>query len=157
MWKEELYIMMHERNQHVTGDSNGFEICSKIVSLDKAILFCAIAEKPGYLVTIASNPSDRSSGQKIQNELGSHLSDSDMEKYVFNTGIMYGIHKSWEHKLGRVRYFVSHYEDMDIATIMLGKGQFILLGIESNRQRRIDRILSQKILPYLERSAVSMK
>ncbi|MGI0049321.1 MAG: hypothetical protein ACREAW_07250 [Nitrososphaera sp.] len=169
--------MMHERNQHLTGDSNGFDICSKMVSLDKAILFCAIAEKPGYLVTIASNPSDGSSGrsrrgsnispstnmdnkgngQKFQNELGSYLSDSDMEKYVFNTGIMYGIHKSWEHKLGRVRYFVSHYEDMEIATIMLGKGQFILLGIESKRQRRIDRILSQKIMPYLESSAVSMK
>jgi hypothetical protein len=176
IWKEELYIMMHERNQHVTGDSNGFEICSKIVSLDKAILFCAIAEKPGYLVTIASNPSDSSSrsrrgsnispstnaddkvdDEKFQNELRSYLSDSDMEKYVFNTGIMYGIHKSWEHKLGRVRYFVSHYEDMEIATIMLGKGQFVLLGIESKRQRRIDRILSQKIMPYLERSAVSMK
>lgn len=167
--------MMHEKNRPMTGDSNGFEICSKIVSLDKAILFCAIAQKPGYLVAFASNPSissdenaydnlsintddgNKSDSEKLQNKLRSYLSNTEMEKYAFNTSIIYGIHKSWERKLGRVRYFVSYYEDIEIATIMIGEGQFILLGIESKRQRRIDRILSQKIMPYLERSAVSMK
>ena len=167
---------MHERNQHVSGESNGFEICSKIVSLDKAILFCAIAEKQGYLLTFASNSTDsgghsrrvsnmsrstnidsKTNGEKFQNELRSHLSDSDMEKYVFNTGIMYGIHKSWEQKLGGIRYFVSYYDDIEIATIMLGKSQFILLGIDSTKHRRMDRILSQKVMPHLERSVLSMK
>ena len=80
-----------------------------------------------------------------------HLSDAEIARYAFHTGIMCGLHKFWERKLGSIHYFVSHYDEMPLITIFMGDGHFLLMGIDSSKQHGIDRIVTQKIIPFLQK------
>ena len=149
-------------------------LCSSVVSLDKAIVFCAIAQKSGYLVTLASNRNDRRFSQKnrnhgsllANNEVGmegandallQHLSDAEIAKFAFHAGIICGLHKFWQRKLGSIRHFVSYYDEMPLVTIVIDEGHFLLMGIDSARRHGIDRILSHKVLPFLQKGSPSIQ
>lgn len=144
------------------------ELCVHVLTLDKAILFCAMAHKSGYLVSLATNHNGRSrrtrghinSGDGLQNELDPRsphfLSDIELEKYLYQSGIMWGIQKSWQKKLGHVRHFVSYYDAMPLVTIPLDNSHFLFLGIDSTKRPNVERIILHKLLPLLQKSSQTL-
>ncbi|HEX9678568.1 MAG TPA: hypothetical protein VGA14_07370 [Nitrososphaera sp.] len=167
--------MLHDKSTALNRDSKITDTCNEMLSLDGAIQFCAIGEKSGYLMALASNRRNSVKGRNYhQPVIGgdnsnsyekekapnsdslSHLNDTEMEKYSFHTGIIWGLHKSWENNLGRVRHYVAHYDDSSLVTVVLDDNHFLLLGMEPTSDPNIERILSQKVIPYLEKAAGSM-
>jgi hypothetical protein len=162
--------LINDQIRSVIEDNKMNELCSALVSLDKAIIFCAIAQKSGYLVTLASNQNNKrlpvqnhdqrpvlasnaSSKEEAYDLQQEHLSDAEIARYAFHTGIMCGLHRSWERKLGSIRHFISYYDEMPLVTIVFDDGHFLLMGIDSSKQHGIDRILSQKVLPLLQKGS----
>jgi hypothetical protein len=147
--------LIHDQIKAEIDETRFNELCSAVVSLDKSILFCALAQKSGYLITIATNQNNEHDGRSISasrnDVMQQHLSDAEIARYAFHTGIMCGLHKFWERKLGSIQHFVSHYDEMPLATIFLGDGHFLLMGIDSAKQHGIDRIVTQKIIPFLRK------
>ena len=168
--------MLHDRSAALNGNSKITDTCNGMLLLDGAIQFCAIGEKSGYLLALASNRRNTPRGMgfhrsavagdninsyekeqiRSNKDQPSHLNDTEMEKYSFHTGIMWGLHKSWENNLGRVRHYVAHYDDSSLVTVVLDDNHFLLLGMEPTSDPNIERILSQKVIPYLEKAAGSM-
>ena len=149
-------------------------LCSSVVALDKAIVFCAIAQKSGYLVTLASNHNGRRPSQKKLDHESllantavrsqetndaplDHLTDAEIAKFAFHAGIICGLHKFWQRKLGSIRHFVSYYDEMPLVTIVFDDGHFLLMGIDSAKRHGIDRILSHKVLPFLQKGSPSLQ
>jgi hypothetical protein len=135
-------------------DKKMFDLPKQILAIDRAILFCAVAHKSGYLVTSSPNIEDRNRTDTIvitesKSSFSSLLDEADIEKCVFQMGITCGIMKSWERKLGHIRHFVSYYNKMPLVTIMLDNDYFVLLAITSAKEHNIDHIVSQKIIPIL--------
>lgn len=136
--------------------------------MDNAIVFSAIAHKIGYLIghssrdrshdePMASNT--RASTQPLLNNeqpTDSQLSDAEMEKYTFHTGILCGLHKSWEHKFGRINQFVAYYDEITLVTVMLDDNHFLLIGIDVSKNELVNHIISQKVVPFLENNAISL-
>ena len=155
--------MIQDQIKSEIDESRFNQLCSAVVSLDKSILFCALAQKSGYLITIATNQDNRhqedernhrsilATSRKNEDIMQQHLSDAEIARYAFHTGIICGLHKFWERKLGSIQHFVSYYDEMPLATIFLGDGHFLLMGIDSTRQHGIDRIVTQKIIPFLQK------
>jgi len=85
----------------------------------------------------------------------SSLNDAEMEKYTFHSGILCGLHKSWEHKFGRIKKFVAYYDEITLVTIMLDENHFLLIGFDVSKNDQLDRIVSEKIVPYLARNAIT--
>jgi len=137
-----------------------FALPKQILATDRAILFCAVAHKSGYLITSSRNIEDRNRTNKLaitesQSNFSSLLDEADIEKYVFQMSITCGIMKSWERKLGHIRHFVSYYSKMPLVTIMLDNDYFVMLAITSTKKHSIDRIVSQKIIPTLGKIMMS--
>lgn len=165
-------------------DEKMFDLCVNVLSLDRGISFCALAHKSGYLMALASS-SRNSSHHKVTKNNGfknssgsahatireagiekldavepsrSILSEVELEKYIFQSGIIWGIHKLWERKLGHVRHIVSYYDEMPLVTLFVDNEHFLLLGIGSaTRNSNIDRIVLQKIVPSLEKLSTLMR
>src|SRR5574341_160835 len=157
--------MLHDRSTRLNGNNKITDTCNVMLTLDGAIQFCAIGEKSGYLMALASNRANTGKGRNFhQSVIGrdnidsyerekapnsdslSHLNDIEMEKYSFHTGIMWGLHKSWKNNLGRIRHYVAHYDDSSLVTVVLDDNHFLLLGIDTTNDPNIDRIISQKVL-----------
>ena len=166
--------MINDQIKSVIEDGMINNLCSSVVSLDKAIVFCAIAQKSGYLVTLASNHNGRPPSQKklkhesllantaVQMEetndaLLQHLTDAEIAKFAFHAGIICGLHKFWQRKLGSIRHFVSYYDEMPLVTIVFDDGHFLLMGIDSAKRHGIERILSHKVMPFLQKGSPSMQ
>lgn len=170
---EEGLAKMQDSSNKQFEDDRMFDLCSHVISLDRAIMFCALAHKSGYLIALASsNKTNRHRGlvkneitgvhgrvgiQDIQDttagapvQLPTFLTEVELEKYIFQAGIIWGIHKLWERKLGHVRHIVSYYDEIPLATIFLDNNHFLLTGIDSRaKSRDIDKLVSKKILPSL--------
>ena len=85
----------------------------------------------------------------------SPLNEAEMEKYTFHTGILCGLHKSWEHKFGRIKQFVAYYDEITLVTIMLDENHSLLIGFDVSNNDQLDSIISGKIVPYLARTAIT--
>lgn len=79
-----------------------------------------------------------------------------MEKYTFQTGIRCGLHKSWEHKFGKIKQFMAYYEKMPLVTIMLDDTHFLLVGFDLSKSAKLEHFVSQKLTPYLEKESISI-
>lgn len=153
--------MLNIKNKPIE-DDKFHKLCVHVLSVDKAILFCAMAHKSGYLVSLATNHNGSSPKirdhirieDSVQDELDPRsphfLSDMELEKYLYQSGIMWGIQKSWQKKLGHVRHFVSYYDAMPLVTIPLDNSHFLFLGIDSTKHPNVERIVLQKIIGSLE-------
>jgi len=135
-----------------------------------------VAHKSGYLISYASKETDThptnhdgvelvnnsvSHGKEVEVEqAGLHhlpdLSEAEMEKYTFHTGIRYGLHKSWEHKFGKIKQFVAYYDNGTLVTIMLDDTHFLLVGFGVVKSGKLEHIVSQKLAPYLEKKSTSV-
>ena len=146
-------------------DDKFHDLCIHILSLDKSILFCAMAHKSGYLVSLATNHNrsrletrdygrvDNSPHEGLD-PLSLHFpSEIELEKYLYQSGIMWGIQKSWQKKLGHVRHFVSYYDALPLVTIPLDSSHFLFLGIDSTKHPNVERIISQKLSPLLQKES----
>jgi len=157
-------------------DNKILNLCNGVLSLDKAINFCAVAHKSGYLISYASRDTDThppnhdgselvsnsvSHGKEVEGEQAGlhqlpHLSEAEMEKYTFHAGIRYGLNKSWEHKFGKIKQFVAYYDHVTLVTIMLDDTHFLLVGFEPAKSGKLEHFVSQKLTPYLEKQSVSI-
>ena len=111
----------------------------EVLFLNKAIKFCALAHKTGYIVLSSSRI-----------DPGTFLTESETEKYAFQTGISYGMQKSWQDKLGKIEYSVSHYDNMMVAMVPLLEDHFLLVSMDSEKQRDVYQIVNGKIIPFLK-------
>lgn len=170
---EERLLKMQNSSNRQMEDDRMFDLCSHVISLDRAIIFCALGHKSGYMIALASsNKGNRherlhSNGLHIvDDKVGSYrpeetksssllepfLTEVELEKYVFQSGIIWGIHKLWERKLGKVRHIVSHYDEIPLATIFIDNNHFLLTAIDSKgKVRDVNKIVTQKIIPSLEK------
>lgn len=149
------------RNKPVA-DDKFHELCAHVLSLDRAVLFCALAHKSGYLLSLAANRNDSSRDARDHGGKGSspqleldHPSfqfpnDIELERYLYQSGIMWGIQKSWQKKLGHVRHFVSYFDAMPLVTIPLDNSHFLFLGVDSTKHPNVERMVLQKIMRSLE-------
>ena len=148
-------------------ESKIISLCDQIVAKDKAILFSAISHKVGYLIGHSSSAEvyvnrEVNNNQPVLNDPSilpvtpeSSLNDAEMEKYTFHTGILCGLHKSWEHKFGRIKKFVAYYDEITLVTIMLDEDHFLLIGFDVSKNDALESIVSEKIVPYLARNAIT--
>jgi hypothetical protein len=157
-----------------------YDMCTHVLSLDRAILFCALAHKSGYLMALAASnnanhgkaaknngfkDSDGKARRELQDGLGmdgistpEFLSEVELEKYIFQSGIIWGIHKLWERKLGHIQHIVSYYDEMPLVTVFLDSNHFLLMAIDSRtKNRNIDKIVSEKVVPSLGKLSMLMR
>jgi hypothetical protein len=166
--------MIIDRNSG-THKGETLDLCNRVLSVDNAIQFCAIAHKSGYLISQASSSDDdlyrrdhdgsilaineRSDPEDSEIDASlshsRHLTEAEMEKYTFHTGILCGLHKSWEHKFGKIKQFVAHYDDVSLVTIMLDDSHFLLFGINATNRSKLDHLISQKVMRFLEKESIS--
>jgi hypothetical protein len=156
--------MLNIKNKPIE-DDKFHELCVQVLTVDKAILFCAMAHKSGYLVSLATN--HNSNGRETRDHIRIEdivrddldprsprfLSDMELEKYLYQSGIMWGIQKSWQKKLGHVRHFVSYYDAMPLVTIPLDNSHFLFLGIDSTKHPNVERIVLHKLGPMLRKAS----
>jgi len=161
--------MQNSSSNRPVEDEAIYDVCTHVLSLDRSILFCALAHKSGYLMALATtNDNDRNKVAKnnsarehaeknLQHSPGidrikaqDFLSEVELEKYIFQSGIIWGIHKLWEKKLGRIQHVVSYYDEMPLAIIFLDGSHFLLMAIDlRTKNRNIDKIILEKVVPSL--------
>jgi hypothetical protein len=167
---------MQDSTNRPVEDEWMYEMCTQLLSVDRTILFSALAHKSGYLMALAASNSkhrkaSRNSGstyseahsktrnypeseKTLESMLASpnFLTEVELEKYIFQSGIIWGIHKLWERKLGHIQYVISSYDEMHLVTIFLDNNHFLLMAVDSRSKRsNVDRIVSEKVVPSLER------
>ena len=171
---------MQDSSSRSVEDDKMFDLCVHVLSLDRAILFCGLAHKSGYLMALASSSKTNrprvaknngfkdgpahakaarlADGRGPADQSSTFLGEVELEKYIFQSGIIWGIHKLWERKLGHIQHIVSYYDEMPLVTIFLDGNHFLLMAIDSkSRYPNIDRIVSQKIIPSLERLSMLIR
>ncbi|MEO9321535.1 MAG: hypothetical protein ABI361_12790 [Nitrososphaera sp.] len=117
------------------------DLAHRVMHADDSIIFSAVGHASGSLVSSSAprhfSPQDR-------------LTQADIEKYVFQTGINCAMQRIWEHRAGRLRYFASYYDGMMLVTVVLNEDYFLLTAIDQ-AGGSVDGFITKKIIPSLSK------
>lgn len=118
------------------------DLAHRVMHADDSIMFSAVGNASGALVSCsAARMSTPSRG----------LTEAEIEKYVFQTGINCSMQRIWEQRLGRIRYFIACFDGMMLVTVILNEDYFLLTAIDHSWCHSIDGLVSQKIIPSLSK------
>lgn len=112
----------------------------RVLSLDKSIRFCAVANKLGYIIA-----------SKYRKNLKSLMTFEETERYALFATIRHSTRQVWESKIGKVRYALTRYELLVRVTVPLANNHLLLLSFDADT-KNIDSIMMDKVIPVIDKS-----
>jgi hypothetical protein len=122
------------------------EVCDKVVSLDPAIRFVAIADGDGTLVATAE-----------RKNLKPLLNPEERAQYAITAATRQYTRLRWEYLLGKVNYASSYYAKLVRATIPIADENsrlyyVMLLSFDVESGDKVHGIIMDKIIPIVRKN-----